>query len=178
MSLSKAERTAKRIAYSYPQGYQYNPILVVNDVLLSNNIKVIPFDFNSKLSGMLVLYQNDYYISVNSNHSRRRRTFTISHELGHYFLHSNTQTAFTCNEVLQCNNCGIEREANDFAAELLMPTKTFYYYLKKGYSLSEISNCLRVSYEAVKWRFVNFCERNIKGFTPEKKRKLIKKLFS
>lgn len=56
-------------------------------------------------------------ILVNSAQSRRRQRFTIAHEIGHYALHSSVETSFC-----QVRAMGQEeREANYFAARLLMP---------------------------------------------------------
>jgi hypothetical protein len=63
-----------------------------------------------------------------------RRAFTIGHELGHYLLHrelietdSRFQGGITCDEqsVLQRDGLGIEKEADSFAAALLMPLHDF-----------------------------------------------------
>lgn len=66
--------------------------------------------------------------------SRGRRAFTIAHEFGHFILHRSTieQTdrydgGIYCDEnsVLRRSGDGIEKEADTFAAELLMPLHDF-----------------------------------------------------
>ncbi len=60
--------------------------------------------------------------------SPRRQRFTAAHEFGHYLLHRNK-----CPEGIRCdeaavdgrNGIDIEREANEFAATLLMPLDDF-----------------------------------------------------
>lgn len=61
--------------------------------------------------------------------SEGRRNFTIGHELGHWELHRHlaTDEGFWCskNDVLFRNGEGIEKEADSFAAAVLMPLNDF-----------------------------------------------------
>ncbi len=63
-----------------------------------------------------------------------RRAYTIAHEFGHYILHRQLideseefDGGIYCNEdsVLRRNGLGIEQEADEFAANLLMPLHDF-----------------------------------------------------
>lgn len=85
---------------------------------------------NSDISGFILRTGKDAIIGVNSQHAAVRQRFTIAHELGHYLIH-----AQGVNEVHVDRKFGVqfrdslssegidrdEREANLFAAELLMP---------------------------------------------------------
>jgi Zn-dependent peptidase ImmA (M78 family) len=76
---------------------------------------------------------NRALIGANKSHHRNRQRFTIAHELGHYLLHAGHtvhldegRAAFTVNLRNSESSKGEdndEREANFFAAELLMPSK-------------------------------------------------------
>lgn len=66
-------------------------------------------------------------ITVNSDSPRVRQRFSGGHELGHW-MRDRRKTAFVCAESIfqsewRVNNA--EAKANEFAAELLMPTKVF-----------------------------------------------------
>ena len=63
-----------------------------------------------------------------------RRAFTIGHEFGHYILHrkliesdSSFRNGIYCDEnsIVRRNGTGIEKEADEFAAALLMPLHDF-----------------------------------------------------
>jgi Zn-dependent peptidase ImmA (M78 family) len=63
-----------------------------------------------------------------------RRAFTIGHEFGHYILHrkliesdSSYRNGIYCDEnsIVRRNGIGIEKEADEFAAALLMPLHDF-----------------------------------------------------
>lgn len=80
------------------------------------------------VSGLLVVRGSNAVIGVNVHHHPNRRRFTVAHELGHYLLHLD-QTAFFLDaaptffrqEATPSGKPYQEREANAFAAELLMP---------------------------------------------------------
>lgn len=72
-------------------------------------------------------------IGVNGAHHSNRQRFTMAHELGHYLLHAGepvhvdgANVAYRINrrdETSAMGNDDSEREANLFAAELLMPAR-------------------------------------------------------
>ena len=78
-------------------------------------------------SGMLVPARRMIFLNAEECRAApRRRRFTIAHELGHLVLHSSGSNAATvfCRHVRPADTAtsdAIEREANHFAAELLMP---------------------------------------------------------
>lgn len=69
--------------------------------------------------------EREWGIFVNPNARPVRKRFTIAHELGHFILHRATQASFNCDK--ESVHAGIdalkqiEREADDFASNLLMP---------------------------------------------------------
>jgi len=72
-------------------------------------------------TGWAIIYNN-------SGVSPGRRRFTISHEFGHFLLHrKKLPKGVECNErvVSQRGGKGIEKEADEFAAGLLMPLDDF-----------------------------------------------------
>lgn len=80
----------------------------------------MPADLN--VSGYLDLTQNA--ILVNENESKQRQTFTIAHELGHFLLHreelGNIPDLLVVYRDGKSDNA-LEKEANHFAANLLVP---------------------------------------------------------
>lgn len=89
-----------------------------------------PFEL-AQLLGIEVLYENlgdvlGYYsntfripvIHINNNLDVKLQRFTCSHELGHAFLHHDTNTTFLKSKTLFSTD-HLEVEANIFAIELL-----------------------------------------------------------
>ena len=73
-------------------------------------------------------------IAYHKNQSPGRKAFTLGHEFGHYILHRDLiegdeqyDGGVYCDEesILQRNGKGIEKEADEFAAALLMPFHDF-----------------------------------------------------
>jgi Zn-dependent peptidase ImmA (M78 family) len=95
-------------------------------------VRYSPFD--DELSGMAFLKEGAEIIGVNSNHHPNRQRYTLAHELGHICLHrlqlekgvhvdQGSINSLRRDLVSQDGTDPLEREANAFAAELLMPKK-------------------------------------------------------
>jgi Zn-dependent peptidase ImmA (M78 family) len=91
--------------------------VVVNGVSLEDNV-----------SGLFMTKDSISYIVYNSDEVRQRQRFTIAHEFGHFMLHKNVKLFIDrASKVLYRNSASTtgdslkEREANAFAASLLMP---------------------------------------------------------
>lgn len=75
------------------------------------------------LGGTMGYYTNDFrikFIHINNDLSKVETTFTCAHELGHALIHPNVNTPFLKRHTL-FSVSKIEREANTFAVELLLP---------------------------------------------------------
>lgn len=123
-------------------------------------IDVYQATFNQDVSGLIEKRKNSTKIYVNENDAPVRQRFTMAHELGHYFLHlKDTEGNFFDNEKSLFRNGGgdpiIEKEANQFAAALLMPEKDVHTeYFMTG-SISELAYQFRVSSQAMEIRLKN-----------------------
>lgn len=74
------------------------------------------------ISGAIITSNDSKKIFVNIIDPPVRRRFTIAHELGHYFLHHNHEESVEITTVsFRGKSNSAEREADLFAAELLMP---------------------------------------------------------
>lgn len=63
---------------------------------------------------------NNEYIFVSNNLTSEEEKVIIAHELGHLILHTHLSTSYYSNNPLLSKD-KIEKEANKFAAELLIP---------------------------------------------------------
>lgn len=101
------------------------PPVDVHRIAVELNFDVIPFDFPDIVSGVTFIEQGVKSIGVNRLHVSTRQRFSIAHELGHYLhgheaydksrIHVEEGRGFLSSHNRQ------EQEANEFAAELLMP---------------------------------------------------------
>ena len=94
-----------------------------------------------------------------------RRRFTMTHELGHWMLHKNDSQFFLCTEgdMYDYQNNHLEVEANNFAAELLMPKRwvdSKFWQLEPSISrIKEIADFFQVSLTAAALRFVELSKQ-------------------
>ncbi len=90
-----------------------------------------------------------------------RRQFTLAHELGHWVcqvLEGHTAPIYCRAEDVGLRNRRhpIEREANVFAAELLMPESLVRKRFGPDSRISSMATDFGVSVEAMHWRLYNF----------------------
>lgn len=77
---------------------------------------------SADFSGILIRKNNFSLIGVSDTEAAVRQRFTIAHELGHFFLHENKDTFVDYRDNKKIPQDSLkEREANMFAAALLMP---------------------------------------------------------
>lgn len=122
----------------------FNPYIDVKKIAELDSIKVIYYDFPDDICGVLIDKDGAFNIGVNKKHVENRQRFTIAHELGHYFLQHQRQGVFIDESPMKQNlvlfrntfsSTGEnmqEREANAFAASLLMPKPFIENYIKEN----------------------------------------------
>lgn len=89
-------------------------------------------------------------IFVNSTDPIVRQRFTLAHEIGHAVLHKGVDEVDYRREI-DFPQSDKEREANLFAAELLMPTDDFAkVWATRGGNLTRVAHYFGVSQEAAK----------------------------
>ena len=130
------------------------------------NIRIEYQDLDDEVSGFLVKKESKNIIGVNEYHHPVRQRFTIAHEIGHYKLHVNQPLFidyYKGSILYRSNNKPknyiMEKEANQFAASLLMPKKLIEEQLSKlpedmDYEdkLYELSQVFKVSKQAMDYR--------------------------
>jgi len=90
-------------------------------------IDVYLVDKSNDFNAQIVSEDGKFLILVNENHPKTRQRFSLAHELAHYVLHADylersgvmnrlNKTEMTFEDIQK------EREADELAAEILMPT--------------------------------------------------------
>lgn len=94
------------------------------------NITIRMQELEENVSGVLIIKQERAVIGVNKDHHPHRQRFTIAHEIGHFLLHRSSDRVFIDaapvffrDENTSSGRDPQEIEANQFAAELLMPER-------------------------------------------------------
>lgn len=112
-------------------------------------------------SGMLVPERREIILSrTEARYRGRRWRFTLGHEIGHWVHHCRPgQSArILCREVESMDSAEsvLEREADAFAQELLMPEEPLLAYHRPGTSIEKTAKRFDVSPQAMHWRLYTF----------------------
>jgi uncharacterized protein DUF955 len=110
-----------------------------------------------EVSGLLLPAERQIY--VNEEEPPQRRRFTLAHELGHWVcqcLEGRTAPVYCRADDLEPGaDRSLEREANVFAAELLMPEPLIRGEWSTSASAGDLAIRFGVSAEAIGWRLYN-----------------------
>jgi len=107
------------------------------------------------ISGYLEYQNGAWIVGVNAQHHVNRQRFTIAHEIAHYILHRDPKKEFVDETFARRSSGGdkVEREADEFAAELLMPEQDIRKAIEQGRtSFQELATLFRVSALAIRFR--------------------------
>ena len=144
----------------------------IEDVAKKMGLRVTPFAFDDDISGVLVIENGQGTIGYNQNESRVRRRFTIAHECAHYTLHKDQSSMFMdkgFHAIFRSRQSGLseetqilEREANTFAAYILMPDHLLkreidqiYFDLGSEDDIKNLAKIFDVSSQAMYYRILN-----------------------
>ena len=143
----------------------------VKQVAKKLNIELRETSFKRNISGILYIEKGKGVIGYNKNESEVRQRFTIAHEIGHYLLHRLDREIFYEKEFKLYRNSKsstgeeeMEREANAFAAALLMPKDRlqkeiekihFDFVSDKDEMLEKLAKSFKVSNQAMMYRILN-----------------------
>ncbi len=105
-------------------------------------------EFEDGISGVHLMHKGTIFIAYNKNHPKVRNRFTVAHELGHALMGHTLDSS-----PVHLNSKDFrETEANQFAAELLVPLKMLKKAIKKSRTVEKLSFDFWVSKEAMGWR--------------------------
>ena len=106
------------------------------------------------VSGMLLPAEREIYVNAEDVPARRR--FTLAREVGHWVCQclegKGAPVMCRAEDVSESADRTLEREANVFAAELLMPVAAVRTELQYG---GDVAERFGVSSEAMAWRLYN-----------------------
>lgn len=110
-------------------------------------------------SGALTPFKDRWIILINEQDSYMRKRFTIAHEIGHFLLHSNQEfiDIFPAGETFYRDgeDSKLEKEANYFAANLLMPENELRTLWPRFSDPSEAAEYFKVSEVSMTFRLKN-----------------------
>ncbi len=148
----------------------YSTPVPIKDCAKHLGIKLEALELDDDVAGFLLLKDNnEVNIGYNKNHAPHRIRFTVAHEVAHYVLHAKNSKIFVDKEekvLFRDGNSSTgeffrEREANAFAAALLMPEKLLLTEIEKHKNetkekfISSLAKAFKVSEQAITIRLTN-----------------------
>lgn len=101
----------------------------------------VKYDDLGNTWGYFITYKRIKIIHINNNLEEWLQRYTCAHELGHSILHKGVPTPFLKKHTLFSID-KIERQANTFAGELLMPDKVIAQY--EGYTVHNVASLVGI----------------------------------
>lgn len=133
-----------------------NPIEVAKGRGIDVRFVAFSGEFRDRISGFYDSDDNRIY--VNSEEWPLRQTFTIAHELGHALLHrewaQSSEYKMMLRDQFADSSDPYEKEANFFAAHLLVPRKMLDKYVDI-LDIRQLSRLFAVSVGVIRWRIAN-----------------------
>ncbi len=135
-------------AYEAQRGSLTPPIPVI-DLASSLGFQVVYLSLVEDEFSALVSTR-EKLIGINNRHHRRRQRFSICHELAHILLNHPPEARCSRKEIDLYNT-----EADECAAEILMPSNLLKQWLQQTQSISELARTFDVSEEAMTRKLMN-----------------------
>jgi len=139
-------------------GININPFDIYHYIDTFADIEIIEDNLNPEISGMIEYINFGFVITINKYHSQNRKRFTLAHEFGHYIMHKDflKENGSIEDRMLFRNGTKQDEkeiEANEFAAQLLMPEDEFKNAINSGKkSIAALAEKFQVSAAAIKYR--------------------------
>lgn len=102
---------------------------------------IVNYDDLGNTWGYFITYKRIKIIHINNNLEEWLQRYTCAHELGHSILHKGVPTPFLKKHTLFSID-KIERQANTFAVELLLPDNVIAQY--EGYTVHNIADIVGI----------------------------------
>lgn len=165
--MARPEAEAARLRSQYTDGELPVP---VEEIAAKLGVALVVETLDRNVSGLLFRQGDDRAIGVNAAHPMVRQRFTVAHELGHLQLHPGKELILDRvrvnlrDDVSSLGTNREERDANAFAAELLMPRSEILSQVQKVLDrggttdarfIADLALLFDVSEQAMEFRLVN-----------------------
>lgn len=154
----KALDTPERIlAYCREKGFINGSSTDIQKLIKDNSELQLDFEDLGEFDAYIEkLETGNFRIVINIRHPKKRQTFSMAHEYVHYQVHrKEIETMAHGEKILHRSEerNRIEYQANQYAAEILMPETEFRQIVRaKNGEVSKIAECFDVSQLAVRYR--------------------------
>ena len=157
------DKAIKKATEVLRDNYVLSPPVNPYELAKNYGLEVLEVDFGNEkfkdVAGYIDLETEKIF--VNKNDSKNRKKFTVAHELGHYFLHRERMKEDPNIAVLYriplgtLNKDPIEKEANCFAANLLVPEGLLKEKMDQNEDVNFLADVFKVSRDLIGFRIEN-----------------------
>lgn len=145
MSPEEAAQKLKRLFQS-PEGISTSDL---KEIAHRYNVKIIVKNLGD-LPGAYYYLERKKFIFLNNDLTSIERRFVLAHELGHAILHR-TVNCFFLKKHTRLKTTIYEIEADQFAAEILLPEKIPFEYTE--YNYDQLAMMYEVPVDLIKLKF-------------------------
>lgn len=154
-----ATRPARAAQELLVQEHVQEPPIDVERIASRCGVQVVKRHFNDDLSGLLIALDEGAIAGVNDTQHEHRQRFTIGHELGHYLLNHHDRFHIDLGPNAEHGDppgydWQSERAANQFAANLLMPSTLVHEAYAEDDSTTQLAHRFKVSELAMGYRLI------------------------
>ncbi len=163
----RVDEVVKKAEEVLEQNFVQEPPVDIYDLAGLNGLEVVEKVFPDELShisGLIANEDSKPRVYVNLSDAPNRQKFTVAHELGHWLLHADELSKNPNLSILfriaigELNKDPWEREANIFAANLLVPLPLLGKY-RNGKTNEELASLFGVSKDVIGYR-LDLLKRN------------------
>lgn len=152
------DNVSKKVEEVLKENFVIAPPVKIEDIASNYELIIVEADFGKDAKNVAgFIDPEEKKIYVNKNDSDTRQAFTIAHELGHWLLHRDQLVKEPDKYAIlyriplgKINGDPIEKEANFFAANLLVPRDLLKKY--RDYDINTIARIFGVSSEVIGYR--------------------------
>lgn len=144
----------------------FSPQIITDVYSICKQLGIDIVEAPIKADAYLKCEDGSSYIVLKESLNVNRKKFTIAHELGHFYIPWHSELMFGCDiKEMDFKNDYVprEKEANMFAAELLMPIEEFknFFSGKINYTMvSGLANIFDVSFQAALNRCIDLANED------------------
>lgn len=135
--------------------YYKNKFNTNNPFEIADNIGILYQYCELNFEGCYMFLKKHRYIFINKALKEHEMRMVMAHELGHAILHQKNNCYFIKNRTLLLNS-KMEREANTFAAELLISDEVITENI--NYTTIQLSRILEYDIRLIELRLESYCK--------------------
>lgn len=143
-----------------------DPVVDIRSTLLREDVDLLEAALEYRISGFFFTLQNGRpFLVVNSTLQPYSKNFSIAHEYAHLLLDCKESFNIICKDLEKPQGENVEKRANAFAAEFLLPSEVVEKSEPTRYNVVMLMNDFKVSREVIlnRWQRLGIITASLKA---------------